>query len=84
MYNIFVFLVLLSVTIFMSETSKVPPKPPRSIDPNCYSPRSSLDCYSRASLFPKPSDAVKSLEGEFTHCGPTQLEGLVSTVIRRG
>lgn len=65
--SFFVFLVLLSVTILMSEASKVPPKPRSSIDPNCYSPGSSLDFYSRASLYPPPSDAVKSLDGEFCH-----------------
>jgi len=55
----FVFLVLLSV-IFMSEASKVPPKPPSYIDPNCHSPGSSLDRYSRASLYPQPSGAASS------------------------
>lgn len=55
----FVFLVLLSVT-FMSEASKVPPKPPSYIDPNCHSPDSSLDRYSRASMYPPPSDAASS------------------------
>jgi hypothetical protein len=55
----FVFLVLLSVT-FMSEASKVPPKPPSYIDPNCHSPGSSLDRYSRASLYPPPSGIASS------------------------
>jgi len=55
----FIFLVLLSVT-FMSEASKVPPKPPSYIDPNCHSPGSSLDRYSRANLYPPPSGAASS------------------------